>query len=80
MPEFTIKMNDKEFRRAIEDRRKGVQENVKKEVKQVAKDVRGTLYSMTPVAPSFTAIRTMEGGKTQPISHVGGRARAAFTE
>ena len=80
MPEFTIKMNDKEFRERINMKHKGVQESVKKEVKDSAKGVRSTLYSNTPVAPSFSATRTIQGGRTRPITVVGGEARSAFTE
>ena len=79
MPNFSITTNADEFRRAIEDRRTGVQESVKKEVKKVAKDVRTTLYSMTPKNDAYTAIKTVAGRPTRPITVVGGRARAAFT-
>ncbi len=84
MPNFSITTNADEFRRAIEDRRTGVQESVKKEIKQVAKDVRTTLYGMvnenTEKQGSFTAVKTVGGKATRPITVTHGRLKASFTQ
>lgn len=65
-------MNDKEFLAKIEGKRRGVQQGVKKEVEKTAKEIRTTLYSMTPRGPSFSNVATRTTSE-------GGAARAAFT-
>ena len=72
--------NAKEVQVAIKSKKIGVEREVEKEIKQTAKDVRTTLYSMTPIAGSFTAMKTVSGKSTTPITVTGGRARAAFTQ
>jgi len=74
-----ITTNAKEVARRIEEKRRKVEAQVRKEVERSAKDIRSMLYARTPVAPTFTAITTTSGRRTTPFTHTGGRARASFT-
>lgn len=76
---FGVSMNGAEFRKAIAKKRQSVEENVEEVVSRTAKDVRTTLFSNTPIADSFSAIKTIGGRVSDAITVIGGRARAAFT-
>ena len=85
---FSMKMNGVEFRKIIAKKREGIEENVEVVVKTTAKDVRTTLFSNTPKADTFTAIRTVKSQKVDPrqtrlgfklIRDIGGVGTRALT-
>ena len=91
---FSMDMNGAEFRRIIKVKKERVEVEVELEVRDIAKDIRTTLYNKTPLGDSFTAFKTAGGsqfgraitgvgqrfhGANARITVVGGRARAAFT-
>ena len=79
MADFVVSSNAKEVQAAIKRKREAVGREVEKTISKTAKDVRTTLYGFTPRAGSFTAIKTVSGRPTTPITVMGGRAKAAFT-
>lgn len=84
MPSFNITMNDKEFLQRIEMKKAGVQREVKKEIKSTAKDVLDALYGnlakSTSPPYSFTAVRTVSGQPTEPITVERGTVRKSLTK
>ncbi len=80
MGSFEINTNINEVIAKIHQKRAAVDKEVEAEIKTLAKDVRTTLYGMTPKAETFSAIRTKSGAKTTPITVTGGRARASLTQ
>lgn len=78
--QFRISANVEEVKKALQAKHQGVQREVRGEVAKSAKAVRSMLYERTPKAESFSAIATRSGRRVSPYTHIGGRAKAAFTQ
>lgn len=84
MPNFYITTNAEQFQRAIQSKNENLQREVKKEVKKLADDclvaLYGNLDKSTSPPYSFTAVRTVGGQKTWPITVTRGTVRKSLTK
>ncbi len=81
---FKMAMNGAQFRKEIEKKREGIRIEVQKEVKASANGVlgtlRGNLDKSTSPARSFTAVRTVAGQPTTPITVKRGTVRESLNK
>lgn len=81
---FSITSNYEEFLKRLGKKHKGIQDEVKKTVKDTAPRILVSLYSTldkkTTPSRSFTAFKTVDGKRTEPVTVKRGTVRRSLTK